>query len=98
MARYMTSLKLKHKDLHSSNLQQIIKRAFRHQAKKHHPDQGGNAALFRKLREAYEQLIRWSENPTFTSRRGFTDKWFYEGGLDRWTQPAPVRNIRTDDR
>ena len=97
MARSMTSLKLKHKDLHSSNLQQIIKRAFRRQAKKHHPDQGGDAALFRKLRDAYEQLIRWSENPTFTSRRGFTDKWFYEGGLDRWTQPAPLRNIRADD-
>jgi len=97
MARSMTSLKLKHKDLHSSNLQQIIKRAFRRQAKKHHPDQGGDAALFRKLRDAYEQLIRWSENPTFTSRRGFTDKWFYEGGLDRWTQPAPLRSIRAED-
>ena len=52
---------------------------------------GVDAALFRKLRDAYEQLIDWSENPTFTSRRGFADKWFYEGGLDRWTQPAPVR-------
>jgi hypothetical protein len=97
MARSMTHLKLKHKDLHSPNLQQIIKRAFRRQAKKHHPDQGGDATLFRKLRDAYEQLIQWSENPTFTTRRGFADKWFYEGGLDRWTQPAPLRSIRTED-
>jgi hypothetical protein len=69
-------------------------------AAERHPDEStranlfevlGDAALFRKLRDAYEQLIDWSENPTFTSRRGFADKWFYEGGLDRWTQPAPVR-------
>ena len=97
MARSMTHLKLKHKDLYSPNLQQIIKRAFRRQAKQHHPDQGGNPALFRKLREAYEQLIRWSEKPTFTTRRGFPDKWFYEGGLDRWTQPAPLRRLRPID-
>ena len=31
------------------------------------------------------------------TRRGFADKWFYEGGLDRWTQPAPVRRIRKED-
>ena len=97
MARSMTTLKLRNRDLHSPSLQQIIKRAFRRQAKKHHPDQGGDAALFRKLRDAYEQLICWSENPTFTTRRGFTDKWFYEGGLDRWTQPTPVRNTPRDD-
>jgi hypothetical protein len=97
MARSMMTLKLRNRDLRSPNLQQIIKRAFRRQAKKHHPDQGGDAALFRKLRDAYEQLIYWSENPTFTTRRGFTDKWFYEGGLDRWTQPTPVRNSPRDD-
>jgi hypothetical protein len=98
MARSMTFLKLKHNDLHSSNLQQIIKRAFRRQAKRHHPDQGGDPDLFRKLRDAYEQLIRWSENPSFTTRRGFPDKWFYEGGLDRWTQPAPLRGLNRQTR
>jgi hypothetical protein len=97
MAKSMTHLKLRQKDLYSANLQQIIKRAFRRQAKQHHPDQGGDATLFRKLRDAYEQLIRWAANPTFTTRRGFPDKWFYEGGLDRWTQPAPVRRMRKED-
>lgn len=97
MARSMTHLKLKHKDLHSPNLQVIIKRAFRSQAKKHHPDQGGDAALFRKLRDAYEQLIHWAENPTFTTRRGFPDKWFYEGGLERWTQPTPLCSVRREE-
>jgi hypothetical protein len=97
MATSMTRLKLRHKDLYSSDLQQIIKRAFRRQAKRHHPDQGGSPALFRKLREAYEQLIGWAEKPTFTTRRGFPDKWFYEGGLDRWTQPAPLRRLHPRD-
>jgi hypothetical protein len=98
MARSMTQLKLRHRDLLSPHLQQIIKRAFRRQAKTHHPDQGGDAALFRRLREAYEQLTRWAENPTFTTRRGFPDKWFYEGGIDRWTQPAPLRRIDAEER
>ncbi len=97
MARSMTHLKLRQKDLHSPNLQQIIKRAYRRQAKTHHPDQGGDAALFRKLRDAYEQLSRWAENPTFTIRRGFPDKWLYEGGYDRWIQPAPLRRIRAEE-
>jgi hypothetical protein len=97
IARCMTHLRLGKADLHSPNLQSNIKRAFRQQAKRHHPDQGGNAALFRKLREAYEQLLRWSENPTFTTRRGFPDKWFYEGGLVRWTQPAPLRRAPEKD-
>ncbi len=97
MATSMTHLKLRHNDLYSPDLQQIIKQAFRRQAKRHHPDQGGNPALFRKLRDAYEQLIRWAAKPTFTTRRGFPDKWFYEGGLDRWTQPSPLRRLRPRD-
>jgi hypothetical protein len=97
IARCMTHLRLKQADLRSPNLQSTIKRAFRRQAKRHHPDQGGEAALFRRLRDAYEQLIRWAENPTFTTRRGFPDKWFYEGGLDRWTQPAPIRRTQKQD-
>lgn len=94
MARSMTTLKLKRSDLHSPHLEQTIKRAFRRQAKKHHPDQGGDAGLFRRLHQAYEQLLRWAQHPTFTTRRGFPDKWFYEGGLDRWTQPAPEHRAR----
>ena len=43
-----------------------------------------------KLHDAYVQLINWSENPTFTTRRGFPDKWFYEGYANRWLQPAPI--------
>ena len=91
MAKSLTFLKLNKSDLDSPQLQQVIKKAYRRQAKRHHPDQGGDAAVFRKLHEAYEQLIQWSENPVFFSRRGFPDKWFYEGSTNRWLQPAAIK-------
>ena len=59
MAKSLTFLKLKKADLDSPELQQVIKKAYRKQAKKYHPDQGGDAAVFRKLHEAYEQLVQY---------------------------------------
>jgi hypothetical protein len=91
MAKSLTFLKLRKADLDSPALQQTIKRAYRQQAKKHHPDQGGDAATFRKLHEAYQQLVEWSENPVFIFRRGFPDKWFYYGSSNKWIQPAPLK-------
>ena len=85
----LTFLRLNKADLNSPQLHGKIKSAYRKQAMKHHPDRGGNAAVFRKLHEAYEQIIKWAENPVFVSRRGFPDKWFYNGGTNRWVQPAP---------
>ena len=82
-------LKLQKSDLNSPGLQRKIKSAYRKQAMKHHPDLGGDAAGFRTLHDAYEQIIRWSENPVFIRRRGFPDKWFYDGSTVRWVQPAP---------
>lgn len=72
-------------------LQAQIKRAFRSQAKKHHPDLGGNAATYRKIQEAYEKLIDWSRNPSFTRRNGFPDKWFYDGSTNHWVHPMTIR-------
>ncbi len=82
-------LKLNQAQLNNPQLIQVIKQAYRRQAKKHHPDQGGNASMFRKIHEAYQQLIGWAENPTFVRRRGFPDKWFYDGFQNRWVQPTP---------
>ncbi len=93
MANSLTFLKLDRSDLDSPQLQKIIKSAYRQQAKRHHPDQGGDAAVFRKVYEAYEQMMDWAENPTFTRRRGFPDKWFYEGSTNRWIQPAFIKLI-----
>ena len=89
LARSLNFLRLKKADLNSPELKRKIKSAYRQQAMKHHPDLGGDAAVFRKLHDAYEQIIKWSENPVFISRRGFPDKWFYDGGTNRWVQPAP---------
>jgi hypothetical protein len=89
LTKSLNFLRLKKTDLNSPELKRKIKSAYRQQAMRHHPDLGGDAAVFRKLHEAYEQIIKWSENPVFVSRRGFPDKWFYDGGTNRWVQPAP---------
>ena len=69
----------------------IIKNSYRRQAKIHHPDLGGVAVKFRKLNKAYRELLQWADNPRFSKRKGFTDKWFYDGENDKWVQPIPVR-------
>jgi hypothetical protein len=78
-------------DLYSVDLRRIIKNAYRSQAKVHHPDSGGHAVGFRKLHDAYKELLHWAESPSFISRRGFPDKWFYDGENKKWLQPMTVR-------
>jgi hypothetical protein len=79
-------------DLHSSHLSKIIKDAYRRLAKTHHPDRGGDAKAFRKLHAAYTELLCWADSPTFIRRRGFSDKWYYDGENRKWIQPVPVHN------
>ncbi len=86
-------LRLSRKDLEAPDLLGIIKSAYRRQALRLHPDHGGSAQLFLRLQKAYEQLVSWADNPVFTTRRGFPDKWFYDGYTNRWIQPAPIRNV-----
>lgn len=85
----LVCLNLDKSALESTELEKIIKRAYRQEAKRHHPDHGGNNDAFRKIHQAYEELIRWSENPIFFRRHRFTDKWFYDGRKNKWAQPAP---------
>ncbi len=87
----LVHLQLGRVQLQSSQLKQVIKNAYRLQAMRHHPDRGGTADMFRKIREAYEELLEWAETPSFVRRRGFPDKWFYDGERNRWVQPTPVR-------
>lgn len=77
-------------DLTSVELRKIIKTSYRKQAKIHHPDLGGHAATFRKLHKAYKELLHWAENPSFIHRRGFANKWFYDGENEKWVQPIPI--------
>ena len=90
----LMSLDLETADLIPSNLEKRIKQAYRRQAKKHHPDIGGNAQAFLKIQEAYESLLHWAKHPTFSRRRGFPDKWLYEGAYDRWVQPYMPRKTK----
>jgi hypothetical protein len=86
---WLAQLKIGQPELNSPELGKKIKTAYRIQAKKHHPDLGGDTAAFRKIHEAYQELIRWAEKPLFLRRRGFPDKWFYESDTNRWIQPKP---------
>lgn len=90
----LINLKIGRSELNTPQLQKLIKSAYRTQAKKHHPDLGGDTAAFRKIHQAYEELISWAESPTFVERRGFPDKWFYDGNKNRWVQPTPHTNIK----
>ncbi|SEM51720.1 DnaJ domain-containing protein [Syntrophus gentianae] len=86
---------LQHLNLDSGQLnrgdpQQVIRNAYRRQVKIHHPDLGGDADMFRKIQTAYESLTLWAKNPTFVKRRGFPDKWFYDGNTNKWLQPISL--------
>lgn len=85
----LTHLRLGKSDLDSPELEKKIKSAYRVQAKRHHPDLGGDTATFRKIHQAYKDLMGWVERPLFLRRRGFPDKWFYDGYANRWVQPKP---------
>jgi predicted nucleic acid-binding Zn ribbon protein len=85
----LNCLEIDKAELRSADLKKIIKDAYRRQAKIHHPDIGGNAKIFLKLHNAYKELLQWAENPTFIRRRGFPDKWFYDGENQKWVQPIP---------
>jgi hypothetical protein len=90
-ASSLVYLNLEKSNLDSPALRKIIRDAYRHQVKIHHPDLGGDAGMFRKIHEAYEDLIRWADNPNFIRHRGFPDKWFYDGESSRWVQPTPLQ-------
>ena len=83
-------LKLDSRQLSSGDPELLIRNAYRQQVKIHHPDLGGDAQMFRRIQTAYESLILWAKNPTFVKRRGFPDKWFYDGSANKWLQPISL--------
>ena len=92
---FLIQLKIDRQDLDSRDLDKVVKKAYRQQAKRHHPDRGGKPDAFRRLQKAYETLMDWAEHPSFTRRRGFPDKWFYDGETNRWVQPVPISRVRS---
>jgi hypothetical protein len=87
----LITLELEAGDLASGNHEQRIRHAYRRQAKKHHPDLGGCRETFIKIQEAYEKLQSWAKHPTYLMKRGFPDKWLYEGAYNRWIKPIVPR-------
>lgn len=85
----LVHLDLRSKDLETPAMEEVIRRAYRKQVFLHHPDKGGSAHRFMKITKAYEDLLEWAISPSFTRRRGFPDKWFYDGERNQWIQPAP---------
>jgi len=90
-ASSLTTLELHSADLTPANLDDLIKRAYRRQAKKHHPDLGGKPQTFLKIQDAYEKLSLWAKHPTYTRRTGFPDKWLYQGASNHWIKPIMPR-------
>ncbi|MFZ5571129.1 MAG: J domain-containing protein [Thermodesulfobacteriota bacterium] len=82
-------LRLGKNELETGEYRQTIKNAYRRMAKQAHPDLGGDSDAFRRIHQAYEELIAWAEDPTFLRRCGFPDKWFFRGDQNRWVQPIP---------
>ena len=87
----LSALDINKSVLTSPDLRKIVKDAYRRQAKEHHPDLGGDAVKFRRIYRAYEELMNWARDPTFTKRCGFPDKWFYNGNTNRWIKPLPLK-------
>ena len=87
----LVRLKLDVEELTITNLESIIKSAFRRQAMRHHPDLGGSRETFLKIHDAYGKLSQWAKRPTFIQQRGFPDKWFFEGAKNCWKKPIRPR-------
>jgi hypothetical protein len=85
VGKSLVCLNLTREDLNSHKAHRAVKSAYRREAMKHHPDRGGNSASFRKVNNAYEELLNWLETPELRTRRGIPGKWFFDG--KKWKSP-----------
>lgn len=83
----MKVLRLKMEELISAGKVSKIRASYMRLAKIYHPDVGGDAEKFKRLNEAHQQMLLWSENPHFTSRKALVDCWSYDGSTNRWSPP-----------
>jgi hypothetical protein len=80
-------LKLKLEEIISEEKTSKIKSAYKKMARIHHPDVGGDAEEFRKVKDAHEQMLMWAKNPQYTSRRALADCWSYDASTNKWAPP-----------
>ncbi|MBN1831231.1 MAG: DnaJ domain-containing protein [Deltaproteobacteria bacterium] len=83
----MKILQLKMEELISDGKASKIRSSYKKLAKIYHPDVGGDAEKFKRLNEAHQQMLSWSENPQFTSRKALLDCWSYDGSTNKWSPP-----------
>ncbi|MBI9077314.1 MAG: J domain-containing protein [Desulfatibacillum sp.] len=83
--KHLSILKLSKAEILGTDAREAVKSAYRRQVMTHHPDHNGDAALFRKVHEAYEEMKEWLENPVIRNQRGLPDKWSYDGR--KWAPP-----------
>ncbi|MBN2467104.1 MAG: J domain-containing protein [Deltaproteobacteria bacterium] len=89
-------LKLTGDDLSSSRAHEAVKSAYRREALKKHPDCGGDSASFRKINQAYQDLLTWLQAPELRKRKGLPEKWFFDG--TRWIPPLPPAKKETEEK
>ena len=80
-------LRLKLEELISEEKTSTIKSAYKKMARIHHPDMGGNAEEFRKVKDAHEQMLIWAKNPQYTSRKALVNCWSYDASTSKWVPP-----------
>ncbi|MEW6443965.1 MAG: J domain-containing protein [bacterium] len=74
----LSRLRLTPADLLSPQAKHAVKSAYRREAKRHHPDRGGNPRLFREIHAAHLDLLSWIDHPRYLTRRGVPNKWSYD--------------------
>lgn len=80
-------LQLERDDLIAEGHHTKIKSAYKRLAKLYHPDMGGDEEKFKQLNEAHKQMLLWTRNPQYTSRKALAGCWSYDGFTNRWSPP-----------
>lgn len=80
-------LRLKLEELVPGEKSSKIKSAYKKMAKVHHPDMGGDAEEFKKVKDAHEQMLVWAKNPQYSSRKALIDCWSYDAYTNKWAPP-----------
>lgn len=84
---YLQVLGVEIREMERPEAEPRITSAFRRMAKLHHPDLGGDEEKFKLLNEAHKQMLAWSKNPRFTSKKALQDCWSYDGYKNIWRPP-----------
>ena len=81
-------LKLTKDQILSEDGMKCIKSAYRKKAKLHHPDKGDKSNKFIQINEAHAELLNWTQNPRFCSKKALPNSWCYDASSRRWVPPA----------